>query len=233
MTKFYLVGGAVRDKLLGLQPKDIDLVCEASSYGEMLREICNRGGQIYLERPEYFAVRCKMPFGGENHNVDVVLARKDGFYTDGRRPDTVEVGTIYDDLARRDFTVNAMAEDENGNLLDPHNGEQDLRMRLLQCVGDTTQRFQEDSLRILRAMRFHITRGFVLSEDINWNLQRFSILYLLRNASVERIREELYKCFAYDTLGTLSFLADHPVLTNTIFHETTAKGLWLQPTLKK
>lgn len=230
-VKFYEVGGAVRDSLLGVQSKDIDLVCEAPSFEVMVSAVEARGGKIYQPRPQYFTIRCKMPYRGESRDVDVVLARKEGFYSDGRRPDSVQIGTIYNDLARRDFTVNAMARDEDGNLLDPHDGREDLRNMRLRCVGNTRARFTEDSLRLCRAIRFHITRGFGLDDEIIWALRDWELCALLKNASIERVRDELVKCFAHDTLRTLSFFDDYTGLRNVIFHKMTARGLWLTPTL--
>jgi tRNA nucleotidyltransferase (CCA-adding enzyme) len=232
-VKFYQVGGSVRDKLLGVESKDIDLVAESPSFDAMVAEVEARGGKIYQPRPEYFTVRCKMPFQGVVRDVDVVMARREGFYTDGRRPDSVEPGTLYDDLMRRDFTVNAMAFDESGELVDPHGGQEDLTMGLLRTVGRARDRFTEDSLRLLRAVRFSITRDFELHMNIRDCLSDFSMLCLLQNVSVERVRDELYKCFKHDTLKTLTFLNDYEVLRNVVFQQMSARGLWLAPTLKE
>src|SRR5687768_7510936 len=115
--QFFQVGGSVRDELLGKQSKDIDYAVEAPSYGAMREAIVERGGEIFQENEAFLTVRAKVPTLGA---CDYVLCRKDGTYDkDGRRPDFVEVGSLADDLARRDFTVNAMAKAEDGTLVDP------------------------------------------------------------------------------------------------------------------
>src|SRR4051812_9903063 len=110
-AKIYLVGGAVRDKIMNITPKDLDYSIECESFDAMRQYIIDRGGTIFLETPQYFTIRAKVPELGA---ADFVLCRRDGMYKDNRRPETVEVGTIFDDLARRDFTMNAIAIDEQG-----------------------------------------------------------------------------------------------------------------------
>ena len=107
----YQVGGSLRDECLGRPCKDFDFSVEAPSYEAMREHLVQDGYTIFLEKPEYLTIRARFPKGHPQERVcaDFVLCRKDGFYSDGRRPDTVEPGTIYDDLARRDFTMNAMA----------------------------------------------------------------------------------------------------------------------------
>src|SRR6187431_1537064 len=109
MINYYLVGGYVRDEILGVQSKDIDFAVEAKSYDAMKEDILRRGMTIFQERPQFFAIRARHPQMG---GVDFTLCRKDGFYSDYRHPDDVRIGDIYDDLARRDFTVNAIARKE-------------------------------------------------------------------------------------------------------------------------
>ena len=163
--KFYQVGGSVRDDLLGFPSKDIDYSVEAPSFEAMKSEIVNRGGEIFLEKPEYLTIRANVPNMGA---CDYVLCRKDGAYYDGRRPESVEIGTIRDDLARRDFTVNAMAINEDGELIDPHGGKVDLLHKTLRCVGNAHERFSEDYLRMLRAIRFCITAFRLNSAFVYW-----------------------------------------------------------------
>lgn len=227
-VKFYLVGGAVRDKFLGLDSKDKDYAVEADSYFDMVNEIGNRGGEIFLEKPSFATVRAKMPVLG---CADFVLCRKDGYYSDGRRPDSVAPGTLIDDLSRRDFTVNAMAMDEDGNLIDPFNGKDDLLIKqILACVGNAEERFKEDSLRMLRAIRFFTTKRLGLSSEICMCLNNPKMVNLLENVSVERIREELYRCFIHDTENTILTLNCFPLIRDFVFKKTS---LWLEPTLKE
>jgi tRNA nucleotidyltransferase (CCA-adding enzyme) len=226
--KYYQVGGFVRDKLLGLQPKDLDYAVEAPSYQDMVAWIRDKQkGAIYLEKPEYLTVRAHLP---GKPPADFVLCRKDGVYTDGRRPDSVEPGTIYDDLARRDFTVNAIAYDEESDEhFDPFNGIKDLKEKTLRCVGSAQERFAEDALRMLRAIRFAITKNFQIDFEISRSLTDQNLCRLLSdNVSEERKREELLKCFAASTLRTLSFLEWFPLIK-----EAVLKNVWLMPTLKE
>lgn len=224
--KFYLVGGAVRDSLLGKQSKDLDYTVVAPSYAAMRAEIEARGGEIFVEQEKFLTIRAKVPGLGAS---DFVLARKDGSYAiDGRRPDFVIPGDLNDDLARRDFTVNAIAKDEDGNIFDPHGGRKDLENRLLRCVGITEKRMSEDSLRMLRAIRFCLTKGFRMDAALESFLLSADSAELLANISIERIREELFKCFAFDTLETLRTLEKFWRIRNHIF----GRNLILTPTIK-
>src|SRR4051812_40257540 len=184
---YYMVGGYVRDEILGVKSKDIDFAVEASSYEEMRDDILDKGLIIFQERPQYFSIRASHPIHG---GVDFTLCRKDGFYSDSRRPDSVETGSIYDDLARRDFTVNAIAMREDGTYIDPHNGIQDINSMLLRCVGNTDDRFSEDPLRLLRAVRFHIVRGFTLDDEIDYVLYHSNYIDILKKVTLERVYEE-------------------------------------------
>lgn len=222
-VKYYLVGGAVRDEILGKKSKDLDYSCEAPSYEAMKQDILARGGTIFVESPQYLTIRAKM----KGEAADFVLCRKDGSYYDGRRPDTVEVGTLYDDLARRDFTMNAIAKDENGELVDPFNGLQDIKDRTIRCVGKASDRLSEDALRMLRAIRFSITKSFAIDESI----VRFidSRHMLIVNVSEDRIRDELTKCFAHNTLETMRLFGRHEFMGLRDMVFTTTK-IWLKPT---
>jgi tRNA nucleotidyltransferase (CCA-adding enzyme) len=219
-VKIYKVGGCVRDKILGVVSKDIDFSVEASSYEEMKAYILGRG-KIFVEKPEYLTIRAMI--NGEA--ADFVLARKDGAYHDGRRPDAVELGTLNDDLARRDFTMNAIAEDENGNFIDPFNGIADIKAKVIRCVGNAEDRLKEDALRMLRAIRFVITKDFMMHNDIAQFI--FHNADLLKNVSEDRIRDELTKCFAANTLHTIVYLSTFGNLQNYIFKSTK---IWLKPT---
>jgi tRNA nucleotidyltransferase (CCA-adding enzyme) len=161
------------------------------------------------------------------------MCRKDGAYSDARHPDEVTPGTIMDDLARRDFTVNAMAiSRDTGELLDPFNGAEDVKTRTLRCVGSTERRLSEDPLRIIRAVRFCVTKGFKPSEEIKQVFRdKRWVDSILSSISMERIREELTKCFKFSTSATIEFLVlemDPEYLR--LFKET---DLWLKPTTEK
>lgn len=229
--KMYQVGGCVRDSLLGIKSKDIDYSVEASSYEEM-KEYIQSKGKIFLESPQHLTIRAHI---GGKEPADFVLARKDGAYSDGRRPDTVTPGTLLDDLARRDFTVNAIAYDEEkAEYIDPFDGRGDLEHMTLKCVGNPLDRFHEDALRVLRAMRFKITKGFTLDHYTEDAMFRAEICEKLSaNISVDRKRDELYKCFAHDTVATMQFIATAPAqFTQAVFNGATGP-VWLIPTNKE
>ena len=226
-AKFYKVGGYVRDKILGIESNDIDFSVEVESYEAMRAEIVKRGGDIFLEKPEFFTIRAKVP---ELGIADFVLCRKESHYTDGRHPDKVEIGTLHDDLARRDFTMNAIAEDEDGNIIDPFQGKEDIRARRIKCVGNTVDRFNEDGLRVLRAIRFAITKNFHMSASIDNFIRNMPCGEILKSVSEERIREELHKCFKHNTLYTLEYLRAYCELSDWIFRHS---NVWLMPTTKE
>lgn len=221
--QIYKVGGAVRDQFLGLRSKDLDYAVEAPSFEAMHDFIAERG-KIFLVKPEFFTIRAKV--NGED--ADFVLCRKEHGYTDGRRPDSVTIGDIYDDLSRRDFTMNAIAiRGEGGEVIDPHDGVRDIIQRTIRCVGRAHERFSEDSLRMIRAVRFSITKGFGLDAEISFALENRKLLAKLENVSRERVREELNRCFRHNTLETLTMFERFPRLRNEVFADP---ALWLEAT---
>ena len=232
--KLYEVGGAVRDKYLGVPTKDVDFAVEAKSYNEMRDWMVDNGFTIFVETPEYFTIRAKppanSPLSERTNGADFVLCRKDSPGSDGRRPDYVEVGTIYDDLARRDFTVNAMAIDvDSGELIDPHGGMGDLKLHVLRFVGNPTARIREDGLRTMRAFRFQITKNLWPWGITNDCINSAFAAEMLRGVSIERVREELERMLKHDTFGSLVMfrkMQEHTL--RAIFRD----GLRLSATLK-
>lgn len=225
--RFFQVGGSIRDEFLGVKSKDIDFAVEAESFDAMRNEILDCGGKIFLETPQFLTIRANMPYLG---NADYVLCRKDGAYSDGRRPDAVVVGDIFDDLARRDFTMNAIARNtRTGAILDPHCGVEDIERGLIRCVGSANHRFHEDKLRMFRAVRFAVTKNFRLDHDINHCIGTFTPMQFA-GVSTERIREEMLKMFQADTLRSIRLLTmDFPVLWEVALQ----RGLWLKPTIEQ
>lgn len=216
----------MRDFFLGVENKDRDFVVIASSYEDMKNHLLAKNAKIYLESPAFFTIRCKLePYG----DCDFRLGRIEGGYSDGRHPDNCSIASsIEQDLFFRDFTVNAIAKDEDGNIIDPFGGQADIKRMKLQCVGNTEDRLNEDFLRLLRAFRFMITKGFKVSEEIHHALLSHKYVDGLENVSIERIREELYKCFRHDTARTISYLGYYSYLSKFLF----SKNLWLKPTLE-
>ena len=244
MFQFAEVGGAVRDKFLGVNSKDVDFVAVPTqkfdtaddAFNALVAHLKETGFKVFLETPQFFTVRAQVPDGHplkERTNVaDFVLARKDGPSSDGRRPDFVLPGTLMDDLERRDFTVNAMAilDDE---LIDPFGGREDLDNRLIRFVGNPMDRIAEDGLRVIRALRFVVTKsGFTLERETFQAINSNFAAEMLMKVSVERIREELEKMFSVDSIGTMKLLFQVFSL-NSLQDAIFRDGLRLQPTLKK
>ena len=258
--EMFEVGGCVRDEILGVPTKDIDfsvvldpseIVPRRAKSGKMIEqtpfeimeaELVRRGFKIFQSKPEYLTIRARFPnynghpavirHGQAGLVADFVLARKEGDYRDGRRPDTVEPGTLLDDLARRDFTMNAIAKDKDGTLIDPFHGVDDMAAGVIRCVGKPFDRIiKEDALRGLRAMRFAITKGFVIDESIEEVLKSWQFREALSRGAVsaERIREELEKMFAADTVYALVLINEYELI-GALFNKFT--GIRLMPTMK-
>jgi tRNA nucleotidyltransferase/poly(A) polymerase len=192
--------------------------------------------EIFLSTPECFTIRAKFPKEHKYSGMvaDFVMARKEVGYVEGTRRPILELGTLEDDLLRRDFTLNAMAEDIDGNLIDIFGGIDDLKIGLLRTPLPAKQTMMDDPLRILRALRFTITKDFVMSDDIWEAMKQPNILKKLeQTVSGERIREELMKMMKYDTPKSLRLLMDVdeiiPGFLNLIFKD----GMWLKPTNEK
>lgn len=243
MPSIYKVGGCVRDRLLGLESKDIDFtfvlddisIDPDDGFLLMKEYLQDNGYKIFLSTPNCFTIRAKFPASHKFSGLDAdfVLARKEIGYTGDSRKPILALGTIDDDLMRRDFTVNAMAEDEDGILIDLFSGKEHLERKLLVTPLDPVMTFSDDPLRILRAIRFSITKGFDISDGVYDAINNPDLVDKLRlTVSEERIREEMTKCFACDTKKTLNLLwrinENNPKLIDSIF----SSRLWLQPTLK-
>ncbi|MDL2205557.1 HD domain-containing protein [Eubacteriales bacterium OttesenSCG-928-N13] len=179
----YAVGGCVRDSLLGRSPHDWDITTSATP--EQTRSCM---GELRTFDTGLHHGTLSVLVDGTIY--EITTFRADGEYLDHRRPDSVQfVHDIKKDLARRDFTINAMALDIEGNLIDPFGGQQDLRDGSIRCVGDPNARFEEDALRILRALRFASCYGFSVEQQTAQAMREKQAL--LRFVSAERIYEEL------------------------------------------
>lgn len=236
--KLYMVGGAVRDELLGVKSKDIDFAVEAQSFDAMRHSLLEDGFEIFLETPEHFTIRARGPrsgfsFAGRElggQTFDFVLCRREGAYSDGRHPDEVSVGTLADDLRRRDFTINAMAINSSGQLIDLFAGQSDLHAGWLRCVGSAEERLREDALRAIRALRFSITKDMSLDSELVRALDSTWLPPLMKSVSTERKREELLKCFRFNTDKTLDTLF---TLSLDLRDAILSGGIWLRPTLEE
>lgn len=176
-------GGCVRDTVLGRRPHDWDVASSAppEALGTLFRRTVPTGirhGTVTV-----------LSGGG---SVEVTAFRSEGAYSDHRRPDSVDFGAgLADDLARRDFTMNAMAMTGDGEILDPFGGREDMKKGLIRCVGDARARFEEDALRMLRALRFAAQLGFSLEEETRRAMELCAPLAALLSA--ERVRDEFEK----------------------------------------
>tara|TARA_B100000579_G_scaffold437384_1_gene466498 strand:- start:837 stop:1553 length:717 start_codon:yes stop_codon:yes gene_type:complete len=233
--KLFEVGGSIRDSKLGIESKDRDF-CAVSMGGwdQLVAWSKSNMNKVFLITPQFFTIRGIIG----RDPVDIVMCRKDGESTDGRRPDLVEPGSIFDDLKRRDFTVNSMAREvfldslsPKGDLIDPFGGASDLKNNILRTVGNTEDRFSEDGLRILRALRFIATKGFcpdtkikdAMSDSKWWKFMEDTV-------SIERTREELQKMFKHDTPLALSVISEFVPSNST---KILFSKIWLKPTLEK
>lgn len=177
----FAVGGCVRDKILGLEPKDWDITTNAlpDDIKSLFKATIDTG-------IKHGTVTVRL----NKTNFEVTTYRLDGDYEDNRHPSSVEFTTsLEEDLKRRDFTMNAMAYNDERGLVDLFGGMEDLNAGIIRCVGDPMQRFSEDALRILRAFRFSARFGFSIDDE---TLDAASLkASTLKNISAERIREEL------------------------------------------
>ena len=181
----YVVGGCVRDSILGRIPHDWD-ICTSATPSEML---------------EIFKDKRVIETGLQHGTITVVLNGKsyevttyriDGIYSDNRRPDSVTfTDKLVEDLRRRDFTINAMAYNDEEGLIDPFDGLKDIEWKKIRCVGSARERFGEDALRILRAIRFASQLEFAMMPETSYEInQQYKNL---ENISIERINNEFCK----------------------------------------
>lgn len=191
----YVVGGCVRDSLLGKEPKDWDL-CTSATPQQMQQVFAGwHVVETGLQHGTLTVVVDHVPY-------EVTTFRVDGAYTDHRHPDDVTFVTdVQEDLARRDFTVNAMAYHPSTGVVDAFGGQEDLKRGIIRCVGDAQTRFEEDALRILRALRFSSVYGF----DIDDTTARaaHTLKHTLQGVAAERIQVELTKMLCGQGVGMI------------------------------
>lgn len=203
----YVVGGCVRDSLLGIAPKDWD-ICTSALPEEMQAVFRDQHVvETGLKHGTLTVVIDHVPY-------EVTTFRVDGEYTDHRHPDAVTFVTdVREDLARRDFTVNAMAYHPETGLVDAFHGQEDLAAGVIRCVGEAERRFDEDALRILRALRFASTYGFAIEEHTAAAVH--SLKATLTDVAAERIRVELAKLLCGKGVGGI-LRAYHDVICQVL-----------------
>lgn len=244
MPQIYKVGGCIRDKFLGIDSKDIDFTfvlddlnwTVESGFEIMTDWMTVNGFEIFLSTPDCFTIRAKFP---KDHQftglvADFVMARKEVGYIEGTRRPILELGTLEDDLLRRDFTLNALAEDIDGNIIDLFGGIEDLKIGVLRTPMDANITMMDDPLRILRALRFTITKDFVMSDDIWEAMKQPNILKKLeQTVSGQRIREEIDKMMRFNTVRSFRLLMDVDEIIPGFLELIFKDGMWLMPTFKQ
>ena len=205
----YAVGGCVRDTLLSLHPHDWDL-CTSARPEEM--QAVFRGERLAETGLKHGTLTVVI----DHHPYEITTFRTDGTYTDHRHPDSVTfVEDVSGDLARRDFTVNAMAYSPRTGLVDLFGGRRDLENRVIRCVGTPADRFREDALRILRALRFASVYDFALEAETDKALRLLAPT--LKTVAAERIQAELLKLLCGPGAGRI--LRAYPDVLTVIIPE--------------
>ena len=197
----YVVGGCVRDSLLGRMPEDWDITTSAKP--EQVKEIFKRTVDTGIQHGTVTVLI-------DHEGYEVTTYRIDGEYEDGRHPRSVEfTGSLLEDLKRRDFTINAMAYSDREGLVDAFEGVKDLEGRTIRCVGNAVDRFTEDALRILRAIRFSAQLGFDMEEETRAAIS--VIAPSMAKVSKERIQVELTKLLLSDHPERLKYVYDNGI----------------------
>lgn len=217
----YAVGGCVRDFLLNRPVSDIDLAVSASPYRS--KTILEGNGIRCVETGIAHGTVTAV-LGGRSY--EITTFRTDGVYSDNRRPDSVSfVGDINTDLARRDYTINAMAYNPKGGIIDPYGGVADLERGVIRTVGNPDKRFSEDSLRIVRGLRFASQLGFDIEDETAQAMIKKSSL--LKNVARERMTSELLKLLSGKSAAVVLEKHKSVVLCMSVeFPRLVADGLW-------
>lgn len=181
----YIVGGFVRDYIMGIESNDIDVNTNAKP-----KDLINIFEDGIIPQEDYGAVTVLF----NNIRYEIMTYRKEIGYISNRKPDRIEyIDDLYEDIIRRDFTVNSLCMDKNGNIIDLLGARKDIDNHIIKCIGDPDQKFSEDAFRILRAIRFATVLDFDIDEDTSKAIMNQK--HLLKNLSYYRKKEELDKIF--------------------------------------
>ncbi len=216
----YAVGGCVRDSIMGRTPNDWDMTTSATP------------AETRAVFKKFRTIATGIKHGTvtviiDSEPVEITTMRVDGKYSDNRHPENVSfTQKIEDDLSRRDFTVNAMAYNPKTGIIDPFGGQNDIKSKTIRCVGNPDIRFNEDALRILRAIRFSSVLGFDIDEKTSQSI--INNRSLLQNISKERIRVELIKMLCGQNIEKI--LTDYKSVIFEIIPELAAEDGFLQHT---
>ena len=182
----YIVGGFVRDYILGINSTDVDIATTATP-----KEIMEIFQLNTLPKEEYGSITLYI----KNDRFEITTFRKEIKYINNRKPIEFEyINSLLEDLNRRDFTINTLCMDKNGNIIDLLGGKKDIEKKIINTVGDSNYKFSQDSLRILRAIRFATNLNFTLSEEVKSAI--INNKSLLRKLSFSRKKQELDKIFS-------------------------------------
>lgn len=184
--KAYLVGGAVRDMLMGKEPHDYDVATNASP-----KQVISLFHSVIPTGIDHGTVTVHLM----GYEIETTTFRTESGYSDGRHPDSVAyAATIEEDLSRRDFTMNAVAANlADGSILDPFHGQEDIQAGIIRAVGDPFERFSEDGLRPVRALRFASQLSFCIEKNTYSAISEDKVLAVTAEISIERFRDELLK----------------------------------------
>lgn len=217
----YVIGGYVRDKLLGLESYDIDVATNA-----LPKDIMT-----------IFNVKDTTSYGTtkistDNYRFDIATYRKELSYT-GRKPEVEYINSLKEDIVRRDFTINTIAMNKDGEILDYLNGVKDLQNKLIKCVGDPIQKIKEDPLRILRALRFAIVLDFKLEDNLLNAIKKN--ISLITSLSLNRVKEEFDKILisnnalnGFDYLNKLGILKELNISYEKLIDVDDLSGMYAQ-----
>ncbi len=216
----YVVGGAVRDLLLGFQPKEYD-ICTSACPVAVLTMAAENNIKAYKKGAAFGVVAWVL----DGEEIEIATFRTELYGDDAHRPEKVEfVWALEDDLARRDFTVNAIAMRPDGEIIDPFGGCDDLKAGLLRAVGDPGERFEEDALRMFRACRFVAEYGFGVDPGTRAAIPRS--LERVAGLSVERVRDEIDKALrAAHAAKGLGLMRDTGLLATTCRGRTGGRAV--------
>lgn len=204
----YAVGGCIRDSILKREPDDWDITTNALP--EQVKEIFNRTVDTGIKHGTVTVMIGKKGY-------EITTYRIDGEYVDGRHPESVEFAdNLVEDLKRRDFTINAMAYNERDGLRDEFSGVGDIRKGLIRCVGNPEERFTEDALRMMRAIRFSAQLGFGVHRDTMDAI--IKLAPNIKKVSMERIQVELLKTLLSDKPETVALFSDSTILEQILPH---------------
>ena len=212
----YVVGGSVRDILMEKEPKDWDIASNARP--EEIKKIFEMTVDTGIKHGTVTVII-------DNNHVEVTTYRKESCYSDNRRPDSVEfISEIEQDLSRRDFTINAIAYNPILGFKDYNNGREDIKKRIIRCVGSPDNRFKEDALRMIRAVRFAAQLDFKIEKLTYEAIKNNS--YLIERLAIERVREELNKILiSGNVIKGINLLSDTGLLNLILPELEECKGL--------